>query len=795
MEIYRDKTESAITRARDLIKRMTKDEKIAQMMGCIISSEDNINDLKKKLKNGIGQVSCISGVMEESIYDFSQNQKQLQEIIIQQNRFGIPAIFHAESLCGINLPDMMSFPCGIGQAATFDPLNQKKIGEVIGKAARAVGVTEVFSPVLDISRDSRFGRQGESYGEDPTLASVMGSAMINGLQHNENYLDGVIATAKHFLGYQAGEGGIHAAECKITERELREIYAKPFQAAISEANLLGIMPCYSSINGQPIACSYFILTQLLREQMGFNGLIVSDYSAVEEIYSRHGVGVSLADAGKKAILAGIQQELPEGKCFLPEVLSQYENEELEKAIDAATLKILEIKFKIGLFEKPFADSKEKIKLIVEDKKIRNLSKKTASESFVLLKNNGILPLKHKTMNVAVIGPHANSVRALFGGYSWMSMFEWLSSNKRYDEKWEGSVVNKDSLETENLARKRLPNCRTFLEALIKEAPEMKFIYQMGYPYTGTDQSFYKEALIAAKNSDFSILTTGEKYGTGSTASMGEGIDGTNINLPACQENFIKEIHKFGKPIIIIHFGGRPISSDAADLYADAILEIWTPGEEGAEALAETLFGKYSPGGKMPLSTAYTSGQIPVYYNHHKGSSYHQGTKSAFSTYVDCPHEPRYFFGYGLSYTSFAYKDLEIRFQKKVENEEQDSVIQYLDVNVKITNTGKYVGSEVVQFYICDPHAEIERPVMELAGFYRVLLKPGETKQVCFDMKISQIAFLDEHMRWKVEKGKIQVMIGSSARDIYLKKDITILEDLYIDEKNRGFYASVKEISL
>ncbi len=795
MERYKDKSVSAEERAEDLLDRMSFEEKAAQLTGYnpAFWSKD---DLEIDYPYGVGQVSSFAGVEKESIDEWISYQKEIQDKIMTLSPHRIPALFHVETLCGVMLLGAMSFPSGIGQASSFDPSHQKEAGELIGKQARAFGTTQAFAPVLDISRDPRFGRQGETYGEDPCLAAALGSAYAEGLQRG-----GVIATAKHFVGYHDSQGGIHAAACDIPERLLREVYAKPFQAAISEAGMQGIMPCYSSINAEPVSGSKKILTTLLREEMGFEGIVVSDYSSIQEMHERQYVGNSYAEAGLRAIKAGMDQELPSPKCYTLEALNQWKDDpEFMRCLNQSVRRVLLMKFKIGLFESPYAAEGELIKQTLADQEIRNASLKSARESLVLVKNGGILPLTKKKQKIAVIGYHGNALRAMFGGYTYMSMTEshlgavntmagFEMDMKTYmqqkREKYLGTVVEKEHPEAENYAKLKVPGIHNLLEQLRVHVPDAEFSYAYGYPFAGNDCSNHEEALTTAKEADIILMTVGGKYGTGSTASIGEGIDAVDINLPYCQETFIEKAAKLGKPLVLVHFGGRPISSDGADQYADAILEAWNPGEWGSRAICEVIFGDYNPGGKMPVTTPYCAGQIPIYYNHPNGSSYHQNTISAFTRYMDCPHEPRYYFGHGLSYTSFEYHDFQCE-SKVLKREEK------LRVTLEIENSGMRDGDEVVQIYVRDCYASMVRPVVELAGFYRVHLKAGQKKKLNFTMEQSQFAFMDENMEWKVEAGEMELMAGSSVNDIRLKEKVNFTETYTVEGKSRGFYAQVEE---
>ena len=816
-ERYKEAGLAPQERAEDLLARMTWEEKLVQMAGYNPAAWSS-DDFDRDYPLGAGQVSYFAGVDKANIYEAARWQREMQKKIMERSRFGIPAIFHVETLCGVMLPQAMSLPSGMGQAASFDTKHQEQVMRLVGQQARAAGASQAFSPVLDVSRDPRFGRQGETGGEDPALISAMGCASVKGLQQDGCFFSGVLATAKHFLGYHNSEGGIHAATCDIPERLLREVYAKPFQAAISKADMRGIMPCYGSINGEPVSVSRRILSGLLRTEMGFDGLTVSDYCAVQESHERQGAAKSLGEAGKKAILAGMLQELPSGNCFMPSQMEEYRGDEaVLQAVDDAVRTILTEKFRLGLFENPYAASDEVLRKLYENPQNKELSYRSALESLVLVKNDGVLPLTKTGKKIAVVGYHGNAMRALYGGYTFMSMTEsslgarnTMAGVGQTGEKdampavsscWHGSIVEREHPDAEKLAKKLVPEGRNLLEALRELMDGCSFTHSFGYPYVGDDCSSHAEALEAAKEADIILMTVGGKYGTGTTASMGEGIDGTDINLPVCQETLIEKMAALGKPIVLVHFGGRPISSNAADQYADAILEAWNPGEKGAEAIVHTLFGDYNPGGRMPVTTAYCAGQIPIYYNHPNGSSYHQGTISAFRQYMDCPHEPRYYFGHGLSYTKFEYGNLQIfideaetgRGAGAVSTEETgtEKEAAAVRIQVEVENTGSMDGDEVVQFYIRDPYASMVRPVMELAGFCRIHLKKGEKKTAVFKMELSQLAFLDQEMNWKVEAGEIDVLVGASAGDIRLKGQFEISESFLVDGKRRGFFAEVQ----
>lgn len=733
----------------------------------------------------------------ETLEEVAAWQKKVQEIVMENSEHHIPAIFHMEGLCGPFIQDSTSFPAGIGRGAGFDPEVEEKIAEIVSRQEAACGITHILAPVLDISRDSRMGRQGETYGEDPALASAMGAAYTKGIQKKETAGRKTESVAKHFLAFHNSNGGIHGAVSDTPPRLLEEIYGKPFQAAIQESDLLGIMPCYCTVNGEPVSASYGLLTKLLRDEMGFQGLCISDYGAVGNTHGSQHVGETLEDAGLLCLKAGMDMELPNPSGFGEKFLEKFRTGKADiSALNRAVLRVLTAKFRMGLFEHPFSLQGEELKGVFSQKTDREVSLQSAKESLVLLKNNGVLPIGSDVKKIAVIGPHADCARKFFGGYTHMCMMEstYAIANSiagvsgvkvaKPEEIKTVPGTNIQSDETEEfdqILRRQKPDCRSLLEELREKLPDVEVSYSYGYYIAGEDESHFEEALEKIKEADLVILTLGGKHGTCSMSSMGEGVDGSNINLPKGQDEFIKRAAAFGKPMVGVHFDGRPISSDIADKYLDGILEAWSPAETGAEAVVSVLLGEYNPGGKMPVTTAYHAGQIPVYYNHQYNSCWDQVGSIGFANYVDLPHTPRYCFGHGLSYTQFSYSDLKL-------SKKEIGPFETIEIRVDVENVGSRVGDEVVQLYLRDLYASMARPVKELAGFKRITLEPGEKQTVIFEVKASQMAFLDMNMQWKVEKGTFLVEVGSSSQDIRLKDEYKVTEDGWLEGTDRGFYA-------
>ncbi len=842
MEKYLDKNLSPKERAEDLLSRMSLEEKMAQT-NCVLVPIGREKEAGEFCRHGIGEVSTLEVRTLKTAAEAVEFQRKIQKMIMDNSPHHIPAIFHMEGLCGAFIQGAESFPSGIARASSWDPKLEEEIGRCVARQENAAGFTHTLAPVLDISRDSRMGRQGETYGEDPTLAAALGTAFTKGIQGGSldcpEYMDGTEtggrgerrseSVAKHFMGFHDSQGGIHGAACNTTPRLLEEVYAKPFQAAITEAGLRGVMPCYCTLDGEPASASAHLLTEILRDRMGFDGVAASDYSAVENIHKVQKLYDSLTEAGLRAMEAGMDVEMPVPSAYNAELTEWFRTGKADrKILDQAVLRVLEAKFRMGLFEHPYALEGEEFSEAFFREEDEKISLQSARESLILLKNDGTLPIKINSgkdsqnesgtaesdgakagaarsdaagsnkgiRRIAVIGPHAANARSFFGGYTHISMVEAIhavansiagigdaASNQKKEVPYvPGTQIQSDETEEfDAILRHIKPECPNLAEELEKRLPNVEIVYAYGYPIAGADDSHYEEALSMIKECDLCIMTLGGKHGSCSVASMGEGVDGTDINLPQCQETFIRLAAKTGTPLVGVHFNGRPISSDAADECLNAIIEAWNPSEMGAQAVADVLTGAYNPSGKLPLCVAYNAGQIPVYYNHPNGSSWHQGESIGFANYVDMSHTPRYYFGYGLSYTEFAYSDFAID-KKEVAADEE------FTVSVSVENTGDVPGTEIVQLYLSDVYASMTRPAMELAGFQRVELAAGEKKTVKFRVHPSQAAFLDGKMNWMVEKGEIEVMIGASSDDIRFRECVKVTETAYIDGKTRRFFA-------
>lgn len=795
MENYLNTTLSPRERAADLLSRLSLEEKMAQV-NCLFPYGQPDAYLEEEIKYGIGQVSTLKMRELKTLEQAVEWQRGYQEQIIRHSPHKIPGIFHMEGLCGAFLQDAVSLPAGINRGSAFDPELEQQLGAAVARQELALGITQILAPVLDISRDSRMGRQCETYGEDPALASALGVAFTRGVQTTE--VDGRHAEscAKHFTGFHNSLGGIHGAECNTPEPMLKEIYAKPFQAAITESALRSVMPCYCTINGVPASSSKRLLTNLLREEMGFDGTCIADYSAVANVYQVQHVGETLEEAGLLCMEAGMDVELQNRVAFNDKLKEMFASGQADRNIlDTAVMRVLEAKFRMGLFEHPYALSGEELQKMYHKEQDARLTLQAARESLILLKNDGTLPLRRPLRKIAVIGNHAAKARSFFGGYTHLSMVEATlavansiagleagSMDGKQVRLIPGTQVQSDETEEfDAILKHQKPDCKSLLEELKGRLPEAEIVYAYGYPAAGNDLSHIPEAVEACRGADVILMTLGGKNGSCSVATMGEGVDSTFIGLPICQEACIRELSALGIPLIGIHLDGRPISSDIADGQLNAILEAFSPSEAGARAIVEVLTGDYNPGGKLPVSVSRSGAAIGVHYNHQNGSAWHQGASIGFANYVDLPHTPRYYFGHGLSYTAFSYSGLFV----EQENIRPDEAVR---VHFTLENTGDLAGDEVAQMYVTDERASVNRPVKELAGFRRVHLEPGERVRLQFEMKADQTAFVDRDGNWKVEKGRFLLEVGSSSEDIRLRTQFQVTEDQLIDPRTRGFYA-------
>jgi beta-glucosidase len=758
MELYRNPSHSPSDRAKDLLGRMTIDEKVAQIRSVwshLLLDAGQRFSLEKAgtlLQAGIGQISRPLGDTSLQSVEAARFVNDLQEFLLHKTRLGIPALLHEECLAGFQAIGATIFPQIIGVASTFDPALVAQMSGVLREQMRSFRIHEGLAPVLDVARDPRWGRLEETYGEEPYLIAAMGKAYVEGLR-GPDIRQGILATVKHFAGYGASEGGQNWAPAHIPQRELRETYCFPFEVAIRRAGALAIMNGYHEIDGVPCGASEDLLTALLREQWGFEGIVVSDYSSIQMLSEYHRLAPTGEEAGLIALSAGMDMELPHVECFNDQFKNLFLDGKASMALlDRAVERILRIKFMMGLFEeRPVQTDREED---FREKSIhRTLARTIAAKSIVLLKNeNDILPIRKDLHAIAVIGPNADSWRNQLGDYSYPAASELIK------------ILN-EGMSPEAVAS--LPNPTvpvvTLLEGIRNRiAPGTRVLYAHGCGNRDASDAGFAEAEAIARQADVAVLVLGGKSGFTADCTSGEGRDRSDLSLPGIQHQLIRRIHATGTPVILVLVDGRPVAIPWEKENIPAILEAWLPGEEGGNAVADILFGDASPGGRLPVTFPLSVGQIPITSSRRRPVTY----AHLYGEYVDGAGEPLYPFGHGLSYTSFAYSDLTI---SPAEVPTDGTVT----VSCRVRNSGPREGDEVVQLYVQDLLASVTRPGMELKGFARIPLRPGESRTVRFRIPMEILALYDRCMRLVVEPGSFRVMIGSSSRDIRAEGEFTV----------------------
>jgi beta-glucosidase len=710
-----------------LLARMTLDEKLAQL-GCVWCNElvhdDGFSDTAaaRWLHNGIGEITRIGATTGLRPRARAALANTIQRYLVEQTRLGIPAIVHEESTAGLCARDATQFPQAIGLASTWDPELVEQIGGVIREQMVATGARHTLASVLDVARDARWGRVEETYGESPYLAARLGVAYVRGVQGDVR--NGVAATGKHFLGYAMSEGGLNHAPVHLGPRELREVYAEPFRAAIAEAGLRTVMNSYSSVDGLACGGSRAILDDLLRGELGFTGTVVADYMTTGLLISHHRVAASKGDAARIALGAGLDMELPQLDCYGAPLAELVERGDVDRAlVDRSVRRVLRLKAELGLFDAPYVDedAAERAYFRASD---RALARRAAAESIVLLSNDGVLPLA-RDARVAVIGPSADDERLLQGDYSYPAHAEIMYPRNRERGEFAPGPYYPESVTP-------LAGIRAAATGEVAYAP-------------GDDVA---DAVALTRTADVAVCVVGGRSGLTPDCTSGEFRDVTSLDLPEGQRTLVEAVIATGTPTVVVALSGRAhalawIPESTALVYA------WLPGEQGGAALADVLFGAVSPSGRLPISLPRTAGQVPVHHDVRAGG----GRSAIYGDYVDAPAAPLFPFGFGLSYTTFLYSSL--------------TVAEPLDVRVEVTNTGDSFGIEVAQVYARDVVARVARPQRQLVGFARVPLEPGQTRAVRFTVDPSALAYYDENMRLVVEPGDVQVTVGELKATVEL----------------------------
>jgi beta-glucosidase len=714
-----------------LMSKMTLDEKIGQLnlvvMGNAITGTVMSKGIEEKLKRGeIGGVFGLYG---------TDNVSKIQDLAVKESRLHIPLIFGLDVIHG----HRTIFPIPLGVSATWDMPLIKQSAQVAAKEATGEGLNWVFSPMVDIARDPRWGRISEGSGEDPWYGSQVAKAMVQGYQGADmTKADAVMACVKHFALYGGAEAGREYNTVDMSLIKMYQDYLPPYKAAI-DAGAGSFMSSFNTINGVPATVNKWLLTDLLRKQWGFKGFVVSDYTALNEV-TNHGLG-DLQTVSALALKAGLDMDMV-GEGFLTTLKkSLQEGKITQQEIEVACRRVLEAKYKLGLFNNPnksINPDKEKSDVFTDAN--RQLARKVAEHSFVLLKNQGeTLPLK-KSGTIALVGPLADNHSEMLG--TWViagdpnksvSVMEGIKNMIGNDVKVlyaKGSNITDDSL----------LSARSFA---------------LGPPQVmdkRSAQEMIDEAVETAKKADVVVAVVGE-----SANMSGESSSRSDIDIPASQKDLLKALAKTGKPLVIVLFNGRPLTLTWEDAHANAILDAWAPGTEAGNAIADVLFGNYNPAGKITATFPRSVGQIPIYYNHKNTGRPFDGKGGAKfkSDYLDISNDPLYPFGYGLSYTTFSYSSVQL----DKTNPKGNTAVK---ATVTVTNTGKYAGEEVVQLYISDPVASISRSVKELKGYKKISLQPGESKVVSFDITTADLKFYNDQLVYDWEPGQFIVQIGTNS---------------------------------
>ena len=753
---YKDRCLSIDIRLSDLLSRMTLEEKVGQLLcplgwemyeihGSEVHPSEKFKQLIKERNVGMLWATYRADPWTKKTIANGLNPElaakagnALQKYVMENTRLGIPMFLAEEAPHGHMAIGATVFPTGIGMAATWSPELVKEVGQVIAKEIRSQGGHISYGPVLDLTRDPRWSRVEETFGEDPVLSGILGASMVDGLGGgNLSQKYATIATLKHFLAYAVPEGGQNGNYASVGIRDLHQNFLPPFRKAI-DSGALSVMTSYNSIDGIPCTSNHYLLTQLLRNEWKFCGFVVSDLYSIEGIHESHFVALTKENAAIQSVTAGVDVDL--GGDAYTNLCHAVQSGQMDKAvIDTAVCRVLRMKFEMGLFEHPYVDPKIAAKTVRRKEHIE-LARKIAQSSITLLKNeNSILPLSKTINKVAVIGPNADNRYNMLGDYT---------------------APQEDS------------NVKTVLDGILTKLSPSRVEYVRGCAIRDTTVNEIEQAIEAARRSEVVIVVVGgssardfktsyketgaavAEEGSVSDMECGEGFDRASLSLLGRQQELLESLQKTGKPLIVVYIEGRPLEKNWASEYADALLTAYYPGQEGGNAIADVLFGDYNPSGRLPISVPRSVGQIPVYYNK-KAPRNHD--------YVEVSSSPLYSFGYGMSYTTFEYSALQV-VQKSA---------RCFEVSFKVKNTGKYDGEEVAQLYMRDEYASVVQPMKQLKHFERFYLSKGEEKLIVFTLAEEDLSIINQALEQIVESGTFQVMIGSSSDDIRLEGSILV----------------------
>ena len=763
-DIYEDPAATLDARIENLLQQMTLEEKTCQMVTLygykrVLKDALPTPEWKQMLwKDGIGAIDeHLNGFQQwglspsdnENVWPASRHAWALNEIqrfFVEDTRLGIPVDFTNEGIRGVESYKATNFPTQLGLGHTWNRELIRQVGLITGREARMLGYTNVYAPILDVGRDQRWGRYEEVYGESPYLVAELGIEMVRGLQHNHQ----VAATAKHFAAYSNNKGareGMARVDPQMPPREVENIHIYPFKRVIREAGLLGVMSSYNDYDGIPIQGSYYWLTTRLRKEMGFRGYVVSDSDAVEYLYTKHNTAKDMKEAVRQSVEAGLNVRCTfrsPDSFVLPLRELVKEGGLSEEVINDRVRDILRVKFLIGLFDAPYQTDLAGADDEVEKEANEAVALQASHESIVLLKNtDNTLPLNiDKIKKIAVCGPNADEEGYALTHYGPLAV-EVTTVLEGIREKAQGKA---EVLYTKGC------------DLVDAHWPESEI---MEYPLTPDEQAEIDRAAANARQADVAVVVLG-----GGQRTCGENKSRTSLELPGHQLKLLQAVQATGKPVILILINGRPLSVNWADKFVPAILEAWYPGSKGGTAVADILFGDYNPGGKLTVTFPKTVGQIPFNFPYKPASQIDGGKNPGPDGNMSRINGALYPFGYGLSYTTFEYSDLEIT--PKVITPNQKATIR-----LKVTNTGKRAGDEVVQLYTRDILSSVTTYEKNLAGFERIHLKPGESKEIVFTLDRKHLELLNADMKWTVEPGEFAIMAGASSEDIRLNGILTV----------------------
>lgn len=706
------------------------------------------------MRDGIGQISRPLGTKPIDPLQGIKALNGIQKFLVEHTRLGIPALAHEECLAGVMAKGATLFPAGINLGSLWDESLVRNVARMIGEELWSAGSRQGLAPVLDVSRDVRWGRTEETLGEDPYLVACLALAYTVGLQGEDRK---VIATLKHFAGHSFSEGGRNHAPVRIGERELYDTFLLPFEMVIKNADVGAILPAYHDIDGVPFHASRMYLTDILRRRWGFEGLVVSDYMAVSFLHQDHKIAADLTEASAIAVNAGIDMELPGYDCFAEGLAAALDRGLLDiGSVNQAVRRVLIEKSRLGLFKNPYVNEDVPV---FNSPESRTIAAEAAERSMVLLKNDGILPLTG-VGSIALVGPLADERLCMLGGYSFPvhliaagldkddgidqqipTLREVLSAKLGDRLSWEKGC---------DILRERPREAPVFPGDIGLEGSAQK-------SYISFDESGIPAAVRAAGKADCVIAAVGDLAGLFLTGTVGEGSDVSSLQLPGVQQKLLEALVATGKPLVVVMFNGRPYHLGQVFSQAAAVLEGWLPGQEGATAVKRILFGECNPGGKLPVSIPKDAGAMPFFYNYKMKSA---------GTPIQSNFGAEYPFGFGLSYTSFSFSDFEI----------QDTTLPMdgtLVVSCRVSNTGRLEGDEVVQLYVRDMFASLVRPVRELKGFKRMHLAPGSSARLRFMMPTDILSFTAYDNSRVLEPGEYEIMLGNSSRDIFFRQIITL----------------------